>query len=65
MNIPFEEEAKHLQRDLCILAGMVELLKEFAEADQKPATAYIADSLGVMKEYIDKRADRLDAALLS
>ncbi len=65
MKAPFKEELEHLQRDLCVLAGMVELLKQFAEADQKPATAYIADSLGVMKEYIDKRADRLDAALLS
>ncbi len=42
-----------------------ELLKQSAENDHKPATAYIADPLGVMKEHIDSRADRLDAALRS
>ncbi len=62
---PFEDELKYLQRALCVLAGMAELLKQSAENGQKPETAYIADSLGVMKEHIDSRADRLDAALRS
>jgi len=59
-----KDELKYIQRDLVTLAGMVELLKQFAENDQKPTTAYIANSLGVMKEYIDSRADHLDAVLM-
>lgn len=53
------KEIERIQADICVIEGMVGAVLENAYGGTR--TEYIGNSLEVLKEYIGKRADELDA----